>query len=125
MTVRKMEALAFDPLAWLNQQDNVQRDAISQQPTACQPLSPSEELALATAVTRELIARNANIAESYDDVLAAPGETCTISCVPIARSIVRQTVNASGSSVCIRPTGAPRLPRSITWPVRLGLTSAQ
>ena len=67
MTVRKMEALAFDPLAWLNQQDNVQRDAISQQPTACQPLSPSEELALATAVTRELIARNANIAESYDD----------------------------------------------------------
>ena len=64
MTIKKMDTQqtsVFDPLAWLNQQDNVQRDAISQQPTACQPLSPSEELALATAVTRELIARNANI----------------------------------------------------------------
>ena len=70
MTIKKMDTQqtsVFDPLAWLNQQDNVQRDAISQQPTPCQPLSPSEELALATAVTRELIARNANIAESYDD----------------------------------------------------------
>jgi hypothetical protein len=69
MTVRKMEALAFDPLAWLEQPTDAQGATPSacQQPTPCQPLSPSEELALATAVTRELIARNANIAESYDD----------------------------------------------------------
>ena len=36
-------------------------------PSACQPLSHQEELAKATAVVRELIARGANIAESYDD----------------------------------------------------------
>lgn len=69
MTVRKMEALAFDPLAWLEQPTDAQGATPSacQQPTVSQPLSPSEELALATMVTRELIARNANIAESYDD----------------------------------------------------------
>ena len=70
MTIKKMDTQqtsVFDPLAWLNQQDNTKHTATSQQPTPCQPLSPSEELALATAVTRELIARNANIAESYDD----------------------------------------------------------
>ena len=63
----------FDPLAWLGQQT----DAVTQkaqpvvapnrQPTACQPLSHSEELAKATAVVRELINRNANIAEDYHD----------------------------------------------------------
>ena len=68
MTVRKMDALVFDPLAWLGQQANAKSTSTtSPQPTACQPLSPSEELALATAVTRELIARNANIAEAYGD----------------------------------------------------------
>ena len=66
-----MDTQGFDPLAWAGQQGgskNAQPVATpSQQPTACQPLSPSEELALATAVTRELIARNANIAEAYGD----------------------------------------------------------
>ena len=58
----------FDPMAWLGQQDDVKSTPTpSPQPTACQPLSPSEELALATAVTRELIAIGANIAESYGD----------------------------------------------------------
>ena len=58
----------FDPMAWLGQQDDVKSTSTpSPQPTACQPLSPSEELALATAVTRELIAIGANIAESYGD----------------------------------------------------------
>ena len=68
MTVGNMEASVFDPMAWLGQQDDVKRTpAPSPQPTACQPLSPSEELALAKAVTRELIAIGANIAESYGD----------------------------------------------------------
>ena len=72
MTIKKMDTQqtsVFDPLAWLEQPTDAQGATPSacQQPTPCQPLSPSEELALATAVTRELIARNANIAESYDD----------------------------------------------------------
>jgi hypothetical protein len=69
MTDKNMDTQnTFDPMAWLGLQDDVKSTpAPSPQPTACQPLSPSEELALATAVTRELIARNANIAESYDD----------------------------------------------------------
>ena len=58
----------FDSMAWLGQQVDVKSTSSpSPQPTACQPLSPSEELALATAVTRELIAIGANIAESYGD----------------------------------------------------------
>lgn len=72
MTIKKMDTQqtsVFDPLAWLEQPTDAQGATPSacQQPTPCQPLSPSEELALATAVTRELTARNANIAESYDD----------------------------------------------------------
>ena len=75
MTVNKMDTnqdSVFDPLAWLNQQDqhaasepfasNPQSNAM-----ACQPLSHSEELAKATAVAHELINRNANIAEDYLD----------------------------------------------------------
>ena len=58
----------FDPMAWLGQHDDVKSTPTpSPQATACQPLSPSEELALAKAVTRELIAIGANIAESYGD----------------------------------------------------------
>lgn len=64
----------FDPLAWLGQQDKADGKnapqptvAPSQQPTACQPLSHAEELAKAKAVARELVYRNANIAENYLD----------------------------------------------------------
>ena len=69
MTGKNMDTQnTFDPMAWLGQQDDVKSTPTpSPQPTACQPLSPSEELALATAVTRELIAIGANIAESYGD----------------------------------------------------------
>ena len=61
----------FDPMAWLTQQhEKAQPTALKPPPSvpsACQPLSLQEELDKATAVVRELIARNANIAESYDD----------------------------------------------------------
>ena len=55
-------------MAWVGGQTKT-KPAItpSLQPTACQPLSPKEELAKVTAVARELISRGANIAESYDD----------------------------------------------------------
>lgn len=74
MTDRNMDTQktsGFDPLAWLGQQDSAQRTQPatipSQQPTASQPLSHSEELAKATAVVHELIKRGANIAEDYRD----------------------------------------------------------
>lgn len=73
MTIREMEALAFDPLAWLGQQQdtndkgNPKVATPSPQPTACQSRSQTDELALATAVVHELIKCGANIAESYDD----------------------------------------------------------
>ena len=73
MTVEKMDTqnTGFDPMAWLSKQPaKTQPSAFSHQtsvPIACQPLSHQEELAKATAVVRELIARGANIAESYDD----------------------------------------------------------
>lgn len=60
----------FDPLAWMARQGETPTApaaATSPQPAPCQPHSPQEELALATAVARELIARGANIAESYAD----------------------------------------------------------
>ena len=62
----------FDPLAWgtKTQETRNAPTATSQSlntPKASQPLTPADELALAKAVTRELIARGANIAESYDD----------------------------------------------------------
>ena len=74
MTERKMDiqnTSVFDPLAWVGQQDDAKSMpptvTPSPQPTVSQPLSQAEELAMAEAVTRELITRNANIAESYDD----------------------------------------------------------
>ena len=74
MTVIEMDTHnTFDPLAWLAQPGNNDAKSApvpvtpSPHPAACQPLSHAEELAKATAVTRELIARHANIAESYDD----------------------------------------------------------
>ena len=69
----RQNSTGFDPLAWLGQQDQAAGKSTqpvtvaSQQPTACQPLSHSEELVKATAVARALIDRNANIAESYAD----------------------------------------------------------
>ena len=72
MTIEMDIQNTFDPLAWLGQQDSTQTKSTpavtpSPQPTVCQPLSHSEELAKATAVTHELIALGANIAESYID----------------------------------------------------------
>ena len=64
---------AFDPLAWLSQQtgrvaNNTQPVTTpDHQPTASQPLSHAEELAKARAVARELVYRNANIADDYID----------------------------------------------------------
>ena len=61
----------FDPMAWLSlhgTKESAKSKATSQPLKAnSQPLSPSEELAKAKAVTRELIDRGANIAESYED----------------------------------------------------------
>ena len=125
MTERKMDiqnTSVFDPLAWVGQQDDAKSMpptvTPSPQPTVSQPLSQAEELAMAEAVTRELITRNANIAESYDDYvrlgfalangLAATDVTCIISCAPIAQSIARRPVNASGRNVCVKPTAALR-----------------
>ena len=73
----------FDPLAWIARPAQHAADSstpttatptaatptTTPQPTACQSHSPAEELALATAVVRDLIARQANIAESYEDYL--------------------------------------------------------
>lgn len=74
MTVKNMDTqntpTAFDPLAWATQQPTAackKPIASSQEPTACQPLSPDEELAKATAVARELMERGANIADDYHD----------------------------------------------------------
>ena len=59
-------------MAWLSE-TSVQDSAhtapqkATPKPSACQPLSPSEELAKARAVADELISRGANIAESYSD----------------------------------------------------------
>ena len=76
MTVREMDSqntTGFDPLAWLGQQDNTASQRTQpvsvpdQQPTACQPLSPAEELAKAMAVGQELAKRGMSIADSYFD----------------------------------------------------------
>ena len=62
---------SFDPVAWLSQSpEKPQPIAVKSPlsvPSACQSLTPAEELAKATAVTHELIALGANIAESYID----------------------------------------------------------
>lgn len=62
----------FDPMAWLAQKPSASArpssTAANTQPTkACQSLSHADELARATAVVRQLIDRNANIAEEYLD----------------------------------------------------------
>lgn len=65
----KMETV-FDPMAWITPQKQEATKSVqptSSQPTACQPLPLAEELAKATAVARELINRDANIAEDYSD----------------------------------------------------------
>lgn len=56
-------------MAWITPQkkEATKNAQPTQQPTACQPLPFAEELAKATAVVRELINRNANIAEDYSD----------------------------------------------------------
>lgn len=60
-----MEGNTFDPMAWVATKP--EKPASTTQPTASQPLSPTEELAKATAVARELICIGANIAEDYRD----------------------------------------------------------
>jgi len=62
----------FDPLAWAAAGDTPEAapNANRQESTsACQISNPDTELAKAEAVGNELIARGANIAESYDDYL--------------------------------------------------------
>lgn len=70
MIVMNMEGNTFDPMAWAESTQKVHkknRPLCVPHPTACQPLSPTDELAKATAVTRELIRIGANIAEDYRD----------------------------------------------------------
>ena len=78
MTVREMDSqntTGFDPLAWLGQQDNAASKSAQpasvpdHQPSACQPLSPGEELAKAMAVGQELARRGCSIADDYRDYL--------------------------------------------------------
>lgn len=63
----------FDPMAWLAQKPSVTTHPRSSAPVSnppaspCSPLSHADELAKATAVARQLIDRNANIAEEYLD----------------------------------------------------------
>ena len=57
-------------MAWLtaSAKDTTENDAKpANQPTACQPLSHSEELVKAKAPVRELIRIGANIADDYSD----------------------------------------------------------
>ena len=63
MTVMNMDGNTFDPMAWAA----TKPEKPTPQPMASQPLSPTEELAKATAVTHELIRIGANIAEDYRD----------------------------------------------------------
>lgn len=69
----QLSAPVFDPLAWLGQLKGPVANSTqplmtpNHQPTASQPLSHAEELAKARAVARELINRNANIADDYSD----------------------------------------------------------
>lgn len=60
----------FDPLAWASAPSAAPSPPPSTfhpQPYSLHPLSHIEELAKAKAVVRELIDKNANIAESYND----------------------------------------------------------
>lgn len=65
----KESELPFNPTEWEGKSANVRKPAVSvnTQPSACQPLSPVEELAKAKAVTYALMRRGASIAESYGD----------------------------------------------------------
>ena len=70
MTDDSLKTTSFNPLEWLTpavKESAKTAPATDFQPTACQPLSHTEELAKAMAVTQRLIARGANIAESYAD----------------------------------------------------------
>ena len=61
--------MLFDTKEWAGKSANVRKPAVSvnSMPCACQPLSPTEELAKAKAVTYALMRRGASIAESYGD----------------------------------------------------------
>ena len=61
----------FDPTAWAGRTATASHPIVTakRQPCACQSLHPVEELAKAKAVTRELLRRGANIAETYGDYL--------------------------------------------------------
>lgn len=70
--------IVFDPFAWVNKSEgNVAANGsesltVKNTPEPmpqCQPPSPADELAKATAVADELLLRGASIAESYDDYL--------------------------------------------------------
>ena len=62
-------ALPFEPTSWAGKSAVVKSPVVSNkcQPSASQPLHPIEELA--KAVTRELLRKGANIADSYGDYL--------------------------------------------------------
>jgi len=63
----------FNPMEWLGQPQQVAKSTpvvgktAAPEPAYNNPHSQAEELEMAKAVTRELTARGANIAESYDD----------------------------------------------------------
>jgi hypothetical protein len=65
----KEAEMPFDITMWAEKSANVRKPAVAVSclPTACQPLSPTEELAKAKAVTYALMRRGASIAESYGD----------------------------------------------------------
>lgn len=63
---------AFDPLAWVNVDGNTniaENEKVQDTTANWQTNAPADELAKALAVGDELMARGANIAESYDDYL--------------------------------------------------------
>ena len=65
----KEPELPFNPEDWAGKSANIRKSAASVNclPSACQPLSPTEELAKAKAVAYALMRRGASIAESYGD----------------------------------------------------------
>ena len=73
MTGKIMETnntLSFDPMAWLSQPASQKpASSVVSQPAVSQISSPADELAMAKAVTNELLRLGANIAEDYDEYL--------------------------------------------------------
>lgn len=65
----KEPELPFNPEDWAGKSANIRKSATSVNclPSACQPLSPTEELAKAKAVAYALMRRGSSIAESYGD----------------------------------------------------------